>query len=208
MGNCQALLAVADQCQVGLPLPRVKVGRLQNLHDLDALLLSSLPRNQDMTAKPVARVGDTGSHGGAITTGSNTVFVNDKPMARVGDTYACPKHGPNPIVTGAPSVFGQRQLVAHVGSKTACGAIITSGSPDTFVDAPVSGNSEDVACIGSGDFSEQFRLVDESTGEPVIGVAYRIRTQSGLVHEGKTDDDGKTVRVYTKEAEEVECALL
>lgn len=87
-----------------------------------------------MAGKPVARVGDAGSHGGAITTGSSTILVNDKPMARVGDTYACPEHGPNPIVTGAPFIFGPDQLVAHVGSKTACGATITSGSPDTFVD--------------------------------------------------------------------------
>jgi uncharacterized Zn-binding protein involved in type VI secretion len=161
-----------------------------------------------MAGKPVAKVGDVGSHGGAITTGSSTIFVNDKPMARVGDTYACPKHGPNPIVTGAPSVFGQRQLVAHIGSKTACGAFITSGSPDTFVDAPISGNSVDEVYIGAGDFSEQFRLVNDSTGKPLIGVAYRIRTQSGLTHEGKTDNDGKTVRVYTKEAEEIECVLV
>ena len=86
-----------------------------------------------MAGKPVARLGDAGSHGGVITTGSSKVFVNDKPMARVGDTYDCPKHGPNPIVTGANHVFGQGKPVAHVGSKTACGATIIEGSPDTFV---------------------------------------------------------------------------
>jgi uncharacterized Zn-binding protein involved in type VI secretion len=161
-----------------------------------------------MAGKPVARLGDAGSHGGVITTGSSKIFVNDKPMARVGDTYDCPKHGPNPIVTGANHVFGQEKLVAHVGSKTACGATIVEGSPDVFVDTPVSGHSADAICIGSGDFSEQFRLVNDATGDPLIGIAYRIHTQSGLVHEGKTDDDGKTVRVYTKEAEEIECTLV
>ena len=89
-----------------------------------------------MSGKPVARVGDTGSHGGSITTGSNSFFVNSKPIARVGDIYDCPEHGPNPIVTGASHVFGQGYLVAHIGSKTACGAIIVSGSPDTFVEEP------------------------------------------------------------------------
>jgi uncharacterized Zn-binding protein involved in type VI secretion len=87
-----------------------------------------------MADKGVARKGDTGSHGGTITTGSGKVFVNDRPMARVGDTYACPKHGNNPIISGVQTVFGEGMLAAHVGSKTACGATITSGSPDTFVD--------------------------------------------------------------------------
>jgi uncharacterized Zn-binding protein involved in type VI secretion len=87
----------------------------------------------DMSGKPVARLGDAGSHGGVITTASSTILVNGKRMARIGDTYGCPEHGPNPIVTGASHVFGQGQLVAHVGSKTACGATIIEGSPDTFV---------------------------------------------------------------------------
>jgi uncharacterized Zn-binding protein involved in type VI secretion len=87
-----------------------------------------------MADKGVARKGDTGSHGGTITTGSGKVFVNDRPMARVGDTYACPKHGNNPIISGVQTVFVEGMLAAHVGSKTACGATITSGSPDTFVD--------------------------------------------------------------------------
>ena len=64
-----------------------------------------------MSEKPVARVGDTGSHGGSITTGSNSIFVNSKPIARVGDIYNCPEHGPNPIVTGAPYIFGNDVLV-------------------------------------------------------------------------------------------------
>lgn len=90
-----------------------------------------------MAGKPIARVGDTGSHGGSIISGDDSIFVNGRPVARVGDMYACPEHGTNPIITGAFSVFGKGQLVAHVGSMTSCGANITSGSPDTFVDEPV-----------------------------------------------------------------------
>ena len=82
-----------------------------------------------MSGKPVARVGDTGSHGGSIIDGSPAVRANNRPIALVGSTYNCPVHGPNPIVTGAPYILGNDVLVAHVGSKTACGAEITSGSP-------------------------------------------------------------------------------
>jgi uncharacterized Zn-binding protein involved in type VI secretion len=80
----------------------------------------------------VARVGDAGSHGGAIVTGSEDVLTNNLGTARVGDTYACPIHGSNAIVTGSPDTFANDQPVARVGDQTACGAVIISGSPDTF----------------------------------------------------------------------------
>ncbi|WP_346667140.1 PAAR domain-containing protein [uncultured Desulfovibrio sp.] len=159
-----------------------------------------------MSEKPVARVGDTGSHGGSITTGSNSIFVNSKPIARVGDIYNCPEHGPNPIVTGAPYIFGNDVLVAHVGSKTACGAEITSGSPDVFINIPLSGKLVE-AFAGVGKYSEQFCVISDMTGEPLVGVEYRIITQKGNIYEGKTDHDGKTVRVYTDEPENIECFI-
>ncbi len=87
-----------------------------------------------MAKTSVARLGDTGSHGGEIITGADNTLVNGRPVARVGDIYDCREHGPNPIVTGASQISGELREVAHVGSKTACGATITTGSPDTFID--------------------------------------------------------------------------
>lgn len=80
----------------------------------------------------LARLGDSGSHGGAITTGSQDVFSNGKPVARVGDTYACPVHGSNSIVKGSSSVFANGLAVARLGDGTSCGAVITGGSSDVF----------------------------------------------------------------------------
>lgn len=80
----------------------------------------------------VARIGDPGSHGGAIVSGSQDVLTNGIGTARVGDIYACPIHGPNPITTGSPDVTANGQAVARVGDQTACGATIVSGSPDTL----------------------------------------------------------------------------
>ena len=77
----------------------------------------------------VARKGDSGSHGGVITTGSPTGSADGRPIARVGDTYACPIHGPNPIAEGSPAYSLDGRKVARVGDKTQCGATITSGSP-------------------------------------------------------------------------------
>lgn len=76
---------------------------------------------------PVARLGDTSDHGGKIITASPTFKVGDVPVARIGDILDCPQHGQNPIVS---SIVQHKQggvVLAHVGSKTACGATITTG---------------------------------------------------------------------------------
>jgi uncharacterized Zn-binding protein involved in type VI secretion len=139
--------------------------------------------------KPVARRGDTGSHGGSITTGASSILVNGKAVARVGDTYACPKHGPNPIVTGAQSVFGQGQLVAHVGSKTACGATITSGSPDTFVDVPVFSESSAIENLLEEKTYVEFQLLNYN-GEPIPHANYIMTLPDGEKRHGKLDNNG------------------
>lgn len=80
----------------------------------------------------IIRLGDPGSHGGSVTTGSPDTFANGARVARVGDTYSCPIHGPNPITTGSPDVTANGQAVARVGDTTSCGATLGGGSPDTF----------------------------------------------------------------------------
>jgi uncharacterized Zn-binding protein involved in type VI secretion len=82
----------------------------------------------------VARLGDTGSHGGSITTASTDVFADGKGVARVGDTYNCPIHGPNPIVSGSNLYYVDNKQVVRVGDTTQCGATITTGSPTVFSD--------------------------------------------------------------------------
>lgn len=75
--------------------------------------------------KAVARLGDSTSHGGVIVSGDSKVNVNGKPMARVGDKVSCPKCGDNKIVEGMPDIHGSNsKLIAVIGSKTACGAVI------------------------------------------------------------------------------------
>lgn len=78
----------------------------------------------------IVRVGDPGSHGGSVVSGSSTVSANGKQVARVGDTYACPIHGPNPITTGSPDTFANGLAIARVGDSTSCGATLIDGSPD------------------------------------------------------------------------------
>lgn len=78
---------------------------------------------------PVARVGDAGSHDGVIITGSPSRTADGRAVARVGDIYDCPLHGPNPIIAGSSISTAEGRAVARVNDPTACGAVITTGSP-------------------------------------------------------------------------------
>lgn len=80
----------------------------------------------------IIRLGDTGSHGGSVTTASPDVWVEGQRVARVGDTYSCPEHGPNPIATGSPNTTANGQAVARVGDTTSCGATLMGGAPATL----------------------------------------------------------------------------
>lgn len=78
---------------------------------------------------PVARLGDSGSHGGSIVTACQHTRSDGIRVARVGDAYACPIHGPNPIAAGSAIFTVEGARAARIGDPTACGASITSGSP-------------------------------------------------------------------------------
>ncbi|RLU07358.1 hypothetical protein CS078_18955 [Pseudomonas prosekii] len=143
-----------------------------------------------MAGKPVARLGDLGSHAGKISTGSSPIFVNALPVALVGDTYSCPIHGSNPITTGAPHVFGLGRDVAHVGSLTACGASITAGSPNTFVGSAGSASASNLLSqfLQEKTFVE-FQLLDEKD-KPIANEEFVLTLPDGNVISGALDSNG------------------
>ena len=57
-----------------------------------------------------------------------------KPLARLGDKHKCPAHGMNAIIAVASDSTCDSRPIATVGDKTACGAVIVTGSPACFVD--------------------------------------------------------------------------
>jgi len=60
------------------------------------------------------------------------------------------------------------------------------------------GNAGQDAAAGpsdSGSYRGAFRAVDESTGKPVPGLAYRIELPDGRTLRGRTDADGYTEQV-------------
>ncbi|MCE5313996.1 MAG: PAAR domain-containing protein [Armatimonadota bacterium] len=82
-------------------------------------------------ASHIARLGDASDHGGVIISAASRTFINGKAAARKGDLHSCPRHGVTAIVSGSDTIIIEGQPAARVGDKTACGAVITSGSLDT-----------------------------------------------------------------------------
>jgi uncharacterized Zn-binding protein involved in type VI secretion len=81
-----------------------------------------------------ARLGDPISHGGGITEGSQDTLTNLQPAARLGDAVYCAQHQEQTISSASTDVFIDDRGAARVGDSISCGATITGGSPDVFVD--------------------------------------------------------------------------
>ena len=85
-------------------------------------------------SNPVARLGDTSSHGGTIVSVTTTrTYCNGILVARLGDMHACPipGHGTTPLVSSPDStISAEGHVLATVGSVAGCGAVINSASPN------------------------------------------------------------------------------
>lgn len=80
----------------------------------------------------LACLGDPGTHGGAIVTASPDTEAGpeggEMPSARLGDIYACPLHGPNPIVTGSSRLEINSRPATRDGDMAECGALIIAAT--------------------------------------------------------------------------------
>lgn len=79
-----------------------------------------------------ARQNDMISHGGYIVTASPDTFANGRRVARQGDMCMCNQHGMVEIITASSTVFANGRKIARQGDMLSCGAMIITGSPDTF----------------------------------------------------------------------------
>lgn len=83
--------------------------------------------------RPVIRVGDSTSHGGAVEEGSAHFIVDGKPVARVGDKVSCPLHGGTTIDSGSETYVTDGRPTARDGDTTACGATLTATQDHYFI---------------------------------------------------------------------------
>gem|GEM_PF-2762576 len=52
-------------------------------------------------------------------------------------------------------------------------------------------------------YDEQVRAINTLTGEPIPFLPYKIQTTEGEVFYGETDEEGKTIRVATMQAQDI-----
>jgi len=83
-------------------------------------------------AGPLIVLGDKTSHGGSVIEASPHSEAAAVPIARVGDKTVCPKHGPNPIVSGDSTLIVDGKPAARHGDKTACGASLIASQQATI----------------------------------------------------------------------------
>jgi uncharacterized Zn-binding protein involved in type VI secretion len=149
-------------------------------------------------AKPAARITDlntcpiTGHGTNPSTSGSPNVNINGLPVLRVGDTTAC-----GDVVTeGISNILINGKPIAFLGSATAHGGMIITGSGDVFVGTET-GSAPFTPIVTVPRHSEQFQLVDETSGQAIPDMLYCIETGDGQRLVGHTDGHGNAVRVFT-----------
>ncbi len=74
----------------------------------------------------------------ALTSASDTVFINGKGAGRINDTYAshsCKVHSPHVghVSSGSATVFINGKAAARIGDSVSCGGSVAEGSPDVFI---------------------------------------------------------------------------
>lgn len=82
----------------------------------------------------IARLGDAGTHGGAIVSSASKWKCEGMLIARLGDLYECPIHGVNPIVQGSGKWKCEGMPIARDGDLTECGAALISGASKWICD--------------------------------------------------------------------------
>jgi uncharacterized Zn-binding protein involved in type VI secretion len=83
----------------------------------------------------VIRLGDTSSHGGSMVSASGLHRVNGIVVCVSGDVHSCPLkgHGRTAVTASRTFTSNDRPVIA-TGDSAGCGAVMTSGSPDTVTD--------------------------------------------------------------------------
>ena len=84
--------------------------------------------------QPAARVGDSISEGGSVTSGSSDVFINSIPAAIANTSQgSCSIHGSVSVTQGSGTVFINSQPAARLSDSVSCGATISAGSGNVLI---------------------------------------------------------------------------
>jgi uncharacterized Zn-binding protein involved in type VI secretion len=164
-----------------------------------------------MMERAVICKGDPTSHGGKVLEGNELVTTNGRALAQKGHLTICPQcKGTYPIAEGLDFHTYAGVGTAVDGMKTACGAkliatqhamVIDDGGGDATPPPPPASLAQ--AAEESAKYSGAFRAVDETTGEPIAGLPYRIELPNGSIVRGVTDEDGNTECITSDKADTI-----
>jgi uncharacterized Zn-binding protein involved in type VI secretion len=168
-------------------------------------------------------VGDRGSHGGSVLTGSSTDDIEGNVIATLNSVVTCPRHGIQRIAGYCDDtvIMSNGQPVALEGAITTCGERLLAGKQSLVFSRRTSEVAKATGLPGQASISsslagattikryfEQYRAIDTQTGVPVVGQAYQIELADGTVITGKTDAEGRTQQVATAEPQQVRLTWL
>jgi len=154
-----------------------------------------------MSGKPAARLGDptdcpVPGHGtNPIAQGSPDVLFDGLPAARLGDASACggAMSGdliPNVLINGKPA--------AVLGSVGSHGNVVVGGSGTVLIGTSLVAaefTAPSPVSLAAG-FDRLF-AVEAEDGQPLKNLSYRIVSESGIVKQGATVENGMTGIIST-----------
>jgi type VI secretion system secreted protein VgrG len=113
-------------------------------------------------------------------------------------------------------VEAQQKIVLQAGQSAIMldGGNITFTCPGTFsvkgVAHQFSGGGRDAAVLSKLPdttfkmFDQTITAINELTGEVIVGLPYKLVTESGSVYYGHTDEEGKTILISSSKSENVQ----
>jgi uncharacterized Zn-binding protein involved in type VI secretion len=146
--------------------------------------------------------GDPTTTGGFVMAFSSTIHDDKKKVALSGDDATCGNcKGVFKIFGTGEGMSEKGRAVVVDGDRVLCpcmkNRVIVGSNPGIFITVPPgpSGKAEVKTCEAVAHrticFDDRFVLKD-STGKPLVNLAYAIQRETGDVEYGKTDPDGHT----------------
>ncbi|WP_444633182.1 PAAR domain-containing protein [Cupriavidus oxalaticus] len=163
--------------------------------------------------------GDIANNGAVIVGGSDSFFWHNEPVAREGDAVYCPVCKQEAFIVCAGPRLPFTDLgkqVALSGDICACGCqpppvfhasrpftmTMTAGDAAERRTVVPSGFAATVQSLHSREAAshdQRIQLLDEISGQPLMNWRYRVTGENGQ-HEGLTDSEGFTTRVFADRA--------
>ena len=165
-----------------------------------------------MPGKAVIRYGDFTSHGGRVIEAAARMTSDGISVAFWDDHCSCPCDGHDNYVIceGVPNAMFDGRPLALEGHKTTCGASLipsqlTRCNVSQLVKRSVAAGPRNVAAVSqsiptsSSDsvFDEPIQWIDQSSGQSLSEVEYKVIAGSVRTFTGKTRSDRKTMRIQT-----------